>query len=104
MPLLGAHAIEETIARHETSLAASKGQELLWNTAQEDGLLDPARFTRKFVVVPDDRTCPICAPMSGQLRRMREPFVSPFNGVTALYPPMHIACRCGVTLVLNAPL
>ena len=89
----------EAIARMETIWAANAGQNELWLQAEKDGVLDPRRLERSFIVTPDDRTCPVCRPMQGQRRGLREPFVSPYNGATALFPPMHVMCRCAVKLI-----
>ncbi len=91
-----------TIARSETIKAANLGQQDLWRQAADQGLIDRDNVQRRWITSIDDRVCPICAPMDGQLRPLEEPFVSPFNGASALVPGIHAACRCAVALEVAA--
>lgn len=89
----------ESIARTETMAGSNLGQELLWAQAEEQGLLDPGRMMRKWVITPDDRLCRNCNQMRGEraYAEMGEPFDTPLGQV--LTPPMHPHCRCTVILV-----
>lgn len=89
-----------TIARHETMTAASAGKWELWQQAREAGLM-PDFPQKRRIVTPDDRLCPICAPMGGQVKPLDEPFVSPFNGATTMHGPLHVQCRCDEVLVIE---
>lgn len=89
----------ETIARTETMAASNRGQQELWRQGVREGTLDANRTQRKFIVTPDDRLCPVCAPMAGQLRGLNEPFSSA-NG-PRLVPPIHHRCRCAVGLQIT---
>lgn len=88
----------ENIARTESIAAASLGQQGLWEEAQRQGTLDPARFLRTWLVTPDDRLCQrICAPIPGMNPngvRLDEPFQTPVGPV--MFPPAHPQCRCAV--------
>lgn len=88
-----------TLVRTETMAASNNGQQVLWNKAVDQGLLKETTTRKKFIVTPDDRLCPICKPMAGQLRRLDESFVSPYNGATVRTPPVHFKCRCAMGLV-----
>lgn len=89
----------ENIARTETIRAAHAGTQDIWREAVALGYL-PADVQRTWVVTPDDRLCPHCAPMHGQLRGLEEEFTSPSNGAATLYPPLHPSCRCSMALAL----
>lgn len=89
------------IARTESIHAAVAGQQALWERMAADGVLDTARVRRKWLVTPDERLCPVCAPipsLPGNLVRLDEPFRLPGGG-TVLHPPEHPNCRCAVRLV-----
>jgi SPP1 gp7 family putative phage head morphogenesis protein len=84
-----------TIARTETMTAANSGQLAVWQNAQRKGLL-PALAQKKWITTPDDRLCPICQPMGGQVARIDQPFATPLGAV--MTPPLHPNCRCAVVL------
>jgi hypothetical protein len=88
----------EVIARHETLSAANTGARLLWQLAQEQGLVS-ADLKRYWVVTPDDRLCPICAAIPGLNPDgvgIDASFQTPVGAV--LFPPAHILCRCSHVL------
>ncbi len=87
----------ETIACTELIHAANAGQQALWEQSVRDGVLPP-ETQRLWLVTPDDRLCPICAPMEDHVREVQEAFVSPYNGSTASVPPIHPRCRCAVAI------
>lgn len=82
-----------TIARTEVIRATNAGQQAVWNDAQQEGLL-PIGAQREWIVTPDDRLCPLCAPMEGQVVGVQEPFQSDEGPVD--YPPLHPNCRCAI--------
>lgn len=90
------------IARFETMRAANLGQQDLWRQAADQLLIDRNTALRRWIVTLDDRVCPVCSPMDGQLRPLEEPFVSPFNGASVLVPPIHGGGRCAVALEVAA--
>jgi type IV pilus biogenesis protein CpaD/CtpE len=61
--LLGQRA--SLIADTESMVAANFGFQEGYNQAADQGLIDRNRTTKEWVVTPDDRLCPTCAPMSG---------------------------------------
>lgn len=76
------------IARTETIAAANEGQTLLWQQAQEQGLL-PKVIKHTWLAAASERTCPICSGMDGETVVLGEMFS---YGVTN--PPAHPMCRC----------
>lgn len=84
-----------TVARTETMRAAHQGQHEVWRQARAEGLI-PADVQRVWVTTPDDRLCPECASMDGQVVSMDGQFSSEKN--TAEEPPIHPNCRCTTSL------
>jgi SPP1 gp7 family putative phage head morphogenesis protein len=78
------------IARTETVTASNEGQRQLWLQAQAAGELEPTAL-KEWIVTDDDRLCPICAPLEGDVAPINEPY--PRSGLMG--PPAHIQCRCG---------
>lgn len=88
----------EAITRTETMDSASHGQQMLWEQAQQQGLV-PAGARRYWVVSPDNRLCPRCGPIPSRNRNgvgLTEPFHTPDG--PRLRPPHHIQCRCSVSI------
>lgn len=84
-----------TIARTETMAAANAGQQAIWLQAQANGLLSPDA-KKRWITTPDDRLCPQCASVGGQVVLLNEPFQTPLGAV--MNPPLHPNCRCAVAL------
>jgi hypothetical protein len=88
----------EVLARTEALTASMAGQDQLWRTAADQGLLDRERFRRFwFVTSGDERLCPTCRAIPGlnpQGVRLDEPFATPVGPV--MFPPAHPLCRCAV--------
>lgn len=78
----------ELIARHESMSAASFGQREAWRQATEAGYL-PEDAKRTWIAVGDEKTCPICSELDGQVVGLDELYNGEFEG-----PPAHVACRC----------
>ena len=114
----------ENIARTETINASTQGRRLGWQRAADQGLLDPSTARIVWIVTPDDRICPRCAPMAGVTVGFYDGFTSrteavgavdapggitPFRGETRLLsefttvngPPLHPSCRCDLGLVFG---
>ncbi len=90
----------EVIARTETIDASVQGRLELWDQAEERGLIEGDATQRKWIVTPDDRLDSIiCAPMSGQIRGLREPFLTG-DGRLVMRPTAHPNCRCDVILII----
>lgn len=81
------------IARTETIDALTAGQEESWKQARAEGLLDDTA-QKEWITTPDDRTCPICAPLDGETVGLDEEFSGGFAR-----PPAHPRCRCAVVAV-----
>ena len=82
-----------TIARTETIRASVDGQLAIWREAQRQGLL-PMNARKRWIVTPDDRLCPQCAPLKGVEVPLNSPFPGGVDG-----PPLHPNCRCAVSVV-----
>lgn len=90
----------ENIARTETIRAASAGQHALWDQAAEQGLLDPTKVRRGWLITPDDRLCPICQAIP-KANPDGVPLGTPFQTTKGPveFPPAHPRCRCATGLV-----
>ena len=87
----------ETVARTETMRASNTGQQLVWQGARDAGFLEPEQ-KRIWLVTPDERLCPICAPIpdKGPVG-LEEPFEDG-DGNLQQQPPAHPHCRCTTAL------
>lgn len=95
------------IARTETIHAANAGQQLLWEQASREGLLDKTAVRRLWLVTPDDRLdTRICEPMphldENQDVKLDQPFTTG-GGDRVMVPPAHPSCRCAVALRFVTP-
>lgn len=88
------------IARTETFRAANAGNMLSWQDAARQGLIDKNAAQRIWVTNLDERTCPTCGPMDGQVIAFSAEFegTAGKNVVRAQYPPIHPSCRCTMSL------
>jgi hypothetical protein len=84
------------IARTETLWAANEGQRMLWEQAQDAGVV-PVTAQREFVVTPDDRLCAVCEPLDGKQYGIDEQITTELGAVPS--PPIHPNCRCTMSLV-----
>jgi SPP1 gp7 family putative phage head morphogenesis protein len=84
------------IARTESIRAASEGQLSAWRGAADAGLLDPSRTDRVWSAAPDERTCPVCNGLAGEVVGFDEAF-----SIGVMTPPAHPACRCSVSLKIR---
>lgn len=94
----------EAVARTEAARAFNLGQQLIWQEAARDALIDP-RFIRRFwKVAPGERTCEVCRAIAAGHSDgvgLTESFVLP-NGA-ALVPPAHPRCRCVIVVRVMIP-
>ena len=81
------------IARTEISSAANAGRYLSWEEANARGLLPPDSKKRWLTNI-DERTCPICQPLNGNLI----PWQATFS-TGDIMPPAHPNCRCTSVIV-----
>lgn len=86
------------VARTETLRALQEGQRQSFTQAVEQGVLIPSRTRRQWVTAADERVCPTCAPMDGQLTTLDEPWDTPIGPVQTP-TDTHPQCRCAVVLV-----
>jgi hypothetical protein len=100
----------ENIARTETMTSANMGTRLSALEAQDQGLL-PQSAETIWIVTDDERLCPECEPMDGQVVDLGAPFSSterrtasgelePIPETTTLTPPLHASCRCTLGIVV----
>jgi SPP1 gp7 family putative phage head morphogenesis protein len=83
------------IARTEIQIAQNEGRYEGWKQAFDEGFVDP-QATKMWITAQDERTCPICAPLDGE--------VVSWNGVFSIgleRPIVHPHCRC--TMVILPP-
>lgn len=81
----------ERIAHHEVMMAASEGQRQAWDQAVDDGLLTGDE-QRTWITVGDDKVCPICDDLDGQVAPLDGSYIS--EGDEYDGPPAHVGCRC----------
>lgn len=85
----------QLIADNELVEAGNAGQEMLWDQAASEGLIDASTAVRVWIVTPDDRLCVLCAPMDGLEASIYGPWVHPLTGEKYNTPnQIHIRCRC----------
>lgn len=75
------------IARSETRRAANHGQRSVWREAGRQGLIDPKKARRVWVV--DGNPCEICEPLDGAETTLEEPFPGGLEPGDA-----HTNCEC----------
>ncbi len=83
----------QVIGRTESVRAVSAGRMAFFDQAFKSGALNESTDRIVWSVTPDDRLCPICAPMDGQERKRGESFTDG-NGASVAFPPAHVSCRC----------
>lgn len=81
------------IARTEVMNALNTGALESWKQAKREGIL-PEGTKKAVLVVGDESTCRICAPLNGQLQDLAKNFKG--GPVDRAMPPFHPNCRCTV--------
>ena len=81
-----------TIAETEMQNAIQEGELRYWDAAIASGEVDESKVGKRWFTVQDDRVCPICRPLDGQVIPLKSSFSS--LGFTGLRPPAHVRCRC----------
>lgn len=88
-----------TIARTESMRAGNEGQRQLWQQAKAAGYVDDTDV-RQFVVTPDERLCPVCAPLAKATAPIETDTWTLTDGSTYEGSlPLHPNCRCTAVLV-----
>jgi len=86
------------IARTETMNASSDGQRALWSEAKNQGLLEPDRTRRRWIIADDERLCEDCEAYDGTTATLDGEYTQKRGG-TGRYPKskgptLHPSCRC----------
>lgn len=87
----------ERIARTELAEAANQGRFMSWMEADQQGLIPP-NSKKRWMIAPDERTCPICVALNGEIVDWKSNFS---NG--KLMPTAHPNCRCTAVLIPGEP-
>ena len=97
----------EVIARTESLSAVHEGKEEMYQQAFDSGTLDPEKCIRKWHPARDARVRDTHWPMSGQERKVGEPFTTG-AGVKIMYPgdrnapaKERIQCRCATSTTIK---
>jgi hypothetical protein len=80
------------IVRNETMTAVHAGQREVWEQAVEEGVLNGDE-EREWIVVGDERVCPICEGLEGKRAKLGESYIGE-DGEEYDGPPAHVSCRC----------
>jgi len=83
----------QNISRTETIRASNMGQQILWEDAAKEGLIDSAKIKRIWIATDDDLTDDECLDLDGTQVGLYENF--PGDIFT---PPAHPSCRCAIGL------
>lgn len=81
------------IARTEVQIAQNEGRYEGWQQASDAGFL-PAESNKMWIIAKDERTCPICLELNGEIVGWNESFS---NGDEM--PPAHPQCRCTSVII-----
>lgn len=84
------------IARTEIQIAQNEGRQEGWNQAFEEGYLD-VESRKMWVIAEDERTCPICTELDGEIVGWNDLFSSGHQTPGRVHPN----CRC--TMVILPP-
>ena len=88
------------IARTETLSALNRGVQESWRQARREGLLTKTA-AKTWITTLDERLCPICAPLEGQIVGFDQSFQTSVGEL--LHPPAHPQCRCAMGIVEAGP-
>jgi len=88
------------IARTEAMTASNQGQQEAWLQASEQGYLGDDAL-REWIVTPDERLCPICAPVPKHGPVGLQEAFTLGDGSSLMVPPAHPQCRCTTRLVFG---
>jgi len=85
----------ENIARFEIMDALNTGVVESARQARKEGLLGKGA-TKEAIITPDERLCPTCAAVDGQVQPLDKPFQT--DRGPRMNPPFHGRCRCGLAI------
>lgn len=87
----------ETIARTETAKAVQMGQRHAYEQTMTTMGIPDSHAVYEWITSKDEKTCPNCAPMSGEQAPKSDPvWTTPIGSSDG--PPLHPNCRCTTTL------
>lgn len=82
------------IARTEIAAGYNYGGYYGIMEAQTQGFIGDTE--KEWITADDERTCPVCGGMDGQVVDLHSSFISKADGQAYFLPPAHPHCRCGV--------
>jgi len=82
------------IARTEIQIAQNEGRQEGWNQASEQGYVD-VESQKMWVIAQDERTCPICTELDGEIVPWNETFSSGHETPGRVHPN----CRCTMVII-----
>jgi SPP1 gp7 family putative phage head morphogenesis protein len=82
------------IARTEIQIAQNEGRQEGWNQAAEQGYVD-VESQKMWVIAQDERTCPICVELDGEIVPWNETFSSGHETPGRVHPN----CRCTMVII-----
>lgn len=82
------------IARTEIQIAQNEGRQEGWNQAFEEGYVD-VESRKMWVIAQDERTCPICTELDGEIVGWNEVFSSGHETPGRVHPN----CRCTMVII-----
>ena len=85
-----------TIARNELAEAYGEGQFQAMREAVQSGAVS-GQMKKSWATAEDERTCPICQALDGEIQDLEAPF-----SCGEMHPPAHIQCRCAAQYELVA--
>ena len=82
------------IARTEIQIAQNEGRQEGWNQAAEQGYVD-VEAQKMWIIAQDERTCPICIELDGEIVPWNETFSSGHETPGRVHPN----CRCTMVII-----
>ena len=82
------------IARTEIQIAQNEGRQEGWNQAFEEGYVD-VESRKMWIIAQDERTCPICTELDGEIVGWNEVFSSGHETPGRVHPN----CRCTMVII-----
>ena len=82
------------IARTEIQIAQNEGRQEGWNQAAEQGYVD-AESQKMWIIAQDERTCPICIELDGEIVSWDGVFSSGDETPGRVHPN----CRCTMVII-----